>query len=138
MILLDTNVISALMMPEPDPVVASWLAAQDPADLALTTVTRAEIRYGLARLPEGARRERLRLAAERFFDSQQERTMPFDVAAADAYGEIVAARERLGRPIGVLDAQIAAIARVRLARVATRDEGGFGDTGVDIVNPFLR
>lgn len=137
MILLDTNVVSELMRPEPAAAVLAWLRAQSLRDLATTAVTAAEIRYGLARLPEGRRRweleERFRLFLLRGFDR---RILPFDAAASELYGEIVAGREREGVPIQVLDAQIAAIARCRGAVVATRDTAGFAGCGVEVLNPW--
>lgn len=137
MILLDTNVVSELMRPEPAAAVLAWLWTQSLRDLATTAVTAAEIRYGLARLPEGRRRreleERFRLFLLRGFDR---RILPFDAAASELYGEIVAGREREGLPIQVLDAQIAAIARCRGAVVATRDTAGFGGCGVEVLNPW--
>ncbi|MBL5973538.1 MAG: type II toxin-antitoxin system VapC family toxin [Candidatus Leucobacter sulfamidivorax] len=136
MIVLDTNVVSALMRPDLDPAIARWIAEHDPSEFVLTAVTRAEIRYGIARLPAGQRRERLRHAADALFAAQAGRILPFDERAADLYGDIIAQREATGRPIGVLDAQIAAIARAHDAVIATRDTGGFADTGTAIVNPF--
>lgn len=136
MIVLDTNVVSALMAIELPPAVARWIAAQDPSEFVLTAVTRAEIRYGIARLRNGRRRERFQQAAEALFSAQVGRSLPFDDRAADLYGEIIARRNADGRPISVLDAQIAAIARAHDAVVATRDTGGFTGTGVAVVNPF--
>lgn len=137
MILLDTNVVSEMMRPEPEAAVLAWLRAQALRGLATTAVTTAEIRYGLARLPDGRRRraleERFGLFLLRGFDR---RILPFDAAASEIYGEIVAGREREGLPIQVLDAQIAAIARCRGAVVATRDVSGFAGCGVEVVDPW--
>ncbi len=136
MIILDTNVVAVLMGTSTHDVATAWLNRQDPRALYLTAITRAEVRYGVARLPAGSRRDRLARAADNLFTSQAERTLMFDISAADCYGDIVADRERAGRPIGSADAQIAAIARVHDAIVATRDSKGFLGTGVTAVDPF--
>lgn len=136
MIILDTNVVSALMGTNLSPTVSAWYAQQAPASIYITAVTRAEVRYGLARLPHGRRRSVYQHAADAFFTSQFDRTLSFDAVAADAYGDIVAERERVGRPIGIADAQIAAIAYAHGATVATRDSGGFDRTGVNVTDPF--
>ena len=99
-------------------------------------MTRAEVRYGIARLPPGRRRDDLARRADALFLEIDERTLTFSARAADAYGQIVAERESTGRPIGVLDAQIAAIARVHRAAVATRNVADFQGCGVVIVNPY--
>lgn len=135
-IILDTNVVSVLMGTNLSPEVSAWYTHQEPASIYITAVTRAEVRYGLARLPQGRRRSVYQHAADAFFTSQLTRTLSFDAAAADAYGDIVAERERLGRPIGVADAQIASIARAHGATVATRDIGSFDHTGVNVTDPF--
>ncbi len=137
MIILDTNIVSVLMGTSPSHEVTAWYSRQDSTAIYLTTITRAEVRYGIARLPQGKRRDLYRRAADGLFASQLARTLPFDALAADAYGDIVAERERQGRPIGIADAQIAAIARTHDAIIATRDIGGFDATGVNVVNPFV-
>lgn len=136
MIVLDTNVVSMLMESTSHPAATSWLDRQVAASIYITAITRAEVRYGIARLPPGRRRTAYEHAADRFFATQSDRTLDFDAVAADAYGVLVAERERLGRPIGVADAQIAAIALARGAAVATRDVGGFDRTGVKVIDPF--
>lgn len=137
MIILDTNVVSVLMGTSPDVHVAAWLSRQDAGSIYLTAVTRAEVRYGIARLPTGRRRDVYQQAADRLFDSQLDHTLVFDAGAADAYGRIVAERELRGRPIGLADAQIAAIAQVHQASVASRDTGGFDLTGISVIDPFV-
>ncbi len=137
MIILDTNIVSVLMGTSPSREVTAWYTVQDSTTIYLTTITRAEVRYGIARLPQGKRRDLYRRAADELFTRQLARTLPFDALAADTYGEIVAERERQGRPIGIADAQIAAIARTHDATIATRDTGGFDATGVNVVNPFV-
>ncbi|MCL2489744.1 MAG: type II toxin-antitoxin system VapC family toxin [Propionibacteriaceae bacterium] len=135
MIVLDTNIVSVVMTPDhPDlPIIDAWRQSLADDDFATTTVTQAEILFGLAIMPDGGRRTRLVPAARAVFASIP--VLPFDSAAAEAYATIVAERRRLGRPIGVLDAQIAAIASSVGAAVATRNVPGFMDCGVLIVNP---
>jgi len=137
MIVLDTNVISEVMSLAPSPVVLAWLRAVPIFDLGTTTISIAEIRYGVARLPIGRRRSELEARFNnyraRIFD---DRVFGFDVLAADTYGEVVAARERNGRPLVGLDALIAAIAASRGFGVATRDVRGFEDCGFPVINPW--
>lgn len=135
MILLDTNVFSALMATDSS-ALDPWLATVSGADLFTTVITRAEIRYGLERLPRGMRRDELVARADALFREITDRMLVFDSAAADRYGALVAARERIGRPISVPDAQIASIAFVHRASVATRNVEDFVDTGVSVLNPF--
>src|ERR1700733_7706480 len=121
MIILDTNVISEAMLPFPSPLVMEWLAARPAFELATTTISIAEIGFGLARLPFGRRRtEREKLFNSLFARSFADRILGFDRLAADAYGELVAARERSGRPLEGPDGFIAAIAASRGLGIATR------------------
>ncbi|MFZ1381993.1 MAG: type II toxin-antitoxin system VapC family toxin [Scrofimicrobium sp.] len=136
MIVLDTNVVSELVKTSVDASVKQWITETDPRDLVMTAVSRAEIMYGIARLPEGRRQEQLRRDVSEVFGTDPDGLLPFDAPAADWYGEIIAERERGGRPIGVLDAQIAAIARTYGASVATRNVRDFEGVGVEVVNPF--
>ncbi|MFT4188594.1 MAG: type II toxin-antitoxin system VapC family toxin [Aeromicrobium sp.] len=128
--------MSELMKPSPSPSVLAWAAAQEADDLRITAVTTAEIRSGVERLPEGQRRRDLQLAADRLITAFGDRCLPFNDTAAGRYGSIVAHRERIGRPISVLDAFIAATAQAHNARMATRDTGGFAETGIPVINPF--
>ncbi len=135
--LLDTNVVSELMRPQPDAAVQRWLRAQPTAQLATTAITAAEIGAGIAVLPAGARQRDLRsrwetLLAQGFGD----RLLPFDGVAARVYGEMIGARKKTGRPAEAFDMQIAAIARSRDCRVVTRNVGDFAGLGVDLVNPW--
>ena len=139
MIVLDTNVVSELMRRAPEPEVVRWVDAFDETDVFITAVTAAELMYGVARLPEGRRKERLvvqvgALLAEDFANQ----VLPFDDLAAIQYADIVATRERSGRPISMADAQTAAICRQWSAGVATRNVGDFTDTGIQVVNPWHR
>lgn len=136
MIVLDTNVVSELMRAEPAQAVLTWLQANSGDGLYTTTVTVAEIRYGIARLPEGRRRESLHQAANEIFAAFPRQVLPFDLAAASAYADVVTARERLGNPIDGFDAQIAAICRSQAAVLATRNTKDFTDTGIAIVDPW--
>jgi toxin FitB len=136
-IVLDTNVVSELMRQAPEPGVAGWVDRFPVEDVFVTAVTAAELRYGVARLPEGHRKRELfakvdGLLAEDF----QDQVLPFDDLAATHYAEIVASRERAGRPISMADAQTAAICRNWSADLATRNVTGFVDTGVYVVNPW--
>jgi toxin FitB len=136
-ILLDTNVLSELMRPAPDPAVSAWVATHPANTLATTTITQAEILHGIARLSPGRRRDALQRAASAMFDEEfGDRVLAFDMSAAPHYASIRADRERAGRPVSAFDAQIAAIARVHRAAVATRDLGGFADCGVELVDPW--
>ena len=137
MIVLDTNVISELMRPEPHPAVFAWLAAQPREAVYTTSVTKAEIFYGIAVLPEGRRRRALASAAEDIFEEDfNGRVLPFDDTAARQFADIVASRRRTGKPIGTLDALIAATARVAGAEVATRDVTDFADCDIVLINPW--
>lgn len=137
MILLDTNVLSELIRPEPDKGVTEWLDSLDPAAVATTAITAAELLYGVARLPAGRRRKQLSEAIRGLIEEDFEgRVEPFDAAAAAHYADLVSDRETAGRPISFADAQIAAICRKRGARLATRNTGDFKDTGIELLNPW--
>ncbi|MCL2783676.1 MAG: VapC toxin family PIN domain ribonuclease [Propionibacteriaceae bacterium] len=118
------------------PVIISWQQGSADQDFRITAVTRAEIAYGIAILPDGAKKQRLTDAASQFFCATASWTLPFGIKEADMYGIIVAARRAAGHPIGVLDAQIAAIARVAGAVVATRNTRDFLQCGIAVVNPY--
>ena len=137
MTILDTNVLSEVVKPAPEPKVIEWLAAQIYHDVYLTAVTVGEVLHGLARMPEGKRRAGLQAAVDAMFHHEfAGRILPFDEAAAISYAGLVTARERGGRPTGSFDAQIAAIARVHSATVATRNIKDFELCGVMLVNPW--
>jgi len=136
-IVLDTNVVSELMRGAPDPAVVTWLRGQSGDGLYTTTITVAEIRYGIARLPEGQRRESLHQAAHEIFAAFPRQVLTFDLGAANAYADVVATRESLGNPIDGFDAQIAAICRSQAATLATRNTKDFADIGIALVNPWL-
>jgi len=137
MILLDTNVISELMKPSPEARVETWLAGQPPADCFLSSVTEAELRYGIEILPLGQRRQQFKIALDAMLAQDfAGRILAFDSAAALAYATLAADRRRSGRPISQLDAQIAAIARSVGASLATRNVGDFQGCGISIVDPW--
>ena len=137
MILLDTNVISELMRAEPARIVLDWFGNHDAGDLFISAVTEAELRTGVAILPEGQRRDRLQLAIDAMIDQDfQSRVLPFDSLAAKAYAEIAAQRRAVGRPIAEADCQIAAIARATDATIATRNVKDFDGCGVRVINPW--
>jgi predicted nucleic acid-binding protein len=137
MILLDTNVLSELMRAEPAQIVLEWFGQHDAADLFISAITEAELRTGVAILPDGQRRDRLQLAIDAMLDQDfQGRIMPFDSLAAKAYAEIASQRRSAGRPIAEADCQIAAIARANAAMVATRNVRDFDKCGVAVINPW--
>ena len=138
MIVLDTNVISEVMRSEPDTRVLAWLDSHPPPNLFTTAVTEAEIRAGIAVLPDGRRKTGLLAAAEQAFRSLFfGRVLPFDSRAALAYAVIAAGRRAAGRPISQPDCQIAAITRSHNAAVATRDAQGFALCGIQVIDPWV-
>jgi predicted nucleic acid-binding protein len=138
MIVLDTNVISELMRPKPDPAVVAWIATHPSETLYTTSINKAELLYGIVALPDGRRRTALVTAADAMFtEDLGDRVLPFDAAAADRYAEIIASRRRSGRPIEAFDALIAATALAAGADIATRDVAGFEGLGVSLINPWI-
>ena len=137
MIILDTNVISELMRPEPSSVVTAWVAKRPVQELFTTSITEAEIFYGIELLTKGKRREALRAAAEAMFaEDFRGRIFAFGSEAARAFSKIAAHRRQLGKPISNADAQVAAIARVQKARLATRNVTDFMDCELDVIDPW--
>lgn len=137
MIVLDTNVISELLRPRPDPGVVDWIESLPPASVFTTTVTQSEILYGIAVLPSGQRRSDLETAVTGIFEQDMAgRVLPFDSAAAEQYARIAAERRSAGHPISQFDAQIAAITRSRGGRLATRNLRDFIDCGVELIDPW--
>jgi predicted nucleic acid-binding protein len=135
-IVIDTNVASELMRPSPSPEVAAWVRARRATELYTTSITVAEIRYGIERLPDGRRKDLLRTTALDVFTAFAEQILPFDAAAAAEYAGIVSHRERVGAPIEGFDAQIASICRTHHASLATRNARDFADTEIDVINPW--
>jgi predicted nucleic acid-binding protein len=137
MIILDTNVISELMTRSPAPRVEDWVRARSPTSLFTTSVTEAEILFGVQLLPKGKRRDRVQDAAQTVFGRVfAGRLLPFGGDAARAYARIAADRRRRGKPISVLDAQIAAIARAAGASLATRNVADFDGCGIEVLDPW--
>jgi len=137
LIILDTNVVSEVMKPAPSPVVVEWLNAADTASLYLTSITIAEIRYGLDVLPTGKRKQALEQAfAAVVREGFAGRLLGFDDVAAAEYGKLMAEARRLGHPMGILDGQIAAIARAGGFDLATRNLRDFKYCGVALLAPF--
>ena len=137
MILLDTNIVSAAMAPSPERSVIDWLNRQETVTLYLSTVTLAEIGYGLWIMPDGKRRRGLEARFDKFVaEGFDHRILGFDTRAARLYGEVMGRRKTLGRPLGILDGQIASIARANHFAVATRNIRDFEECELDLVNPF--
>ena len=136
-IILDTNIVSELTRPAPDPNVREWAARQPTETLYLTAITEAELRYGIALLHPGRRRDSLEAAVLRMIEvCFPGRILAFNTHAAPIYAQIRAARRMMGRSINELDCMIAAIARAHQAAVATRDTGGFAHCGIPLINPW--
>ena len=137
MIILDTNVVSELMKSALATAVTDWLGRQSRQDLSTTSITKAEILYGVARLPEGRRKTALSAEVQRLFgDDFPAPLLAFDDLAAVHYASILDARRRAGRPIATLDAQIAAIALAAGAVLATRNVRDFDGCGLMLVDPW--
>jgi len=138
MFLLDTNILSECMRPEPAATLISWLDNQPGDRMWISAITRAEIELGIALLPDGRRRQELVEAAKgMFIEEFAGRCLPFDQEAAVSYAAVVAARTQNGRPISVEDAQIAAIALVHNLTIATRNQRDFEDiNGLAVINPW--
>lgn len=135
MIILDTNVISELARPAPSKQVLAWVDAQ--GGVAITATTAGELFYGVARLPDGARKSRLAEGIREMIDGPlRDKVLAFDRAAASHYAEIVADRDQSGRPIAIADAQIAAICRSHNATLGTRNVGDFDSVGIAVVSPW--
>ena len=138
MIILDTNVVSELMRSDPAPRVATWVRGRDRHELCTTSITLAEIRYGIARLPDGRRKQALLGTADEVFRTFEDQVLPVDAAAALHYAEIASKRERSGKPISGFDALIAAICRSRSAALATRNVSDFEGAGIEIIDPWAQ
>jgi len=137
--ILDTNVVSEVMATSPSHAVLAWLAKGRTADeFFITTITVAEILYGIELLPMGKRRDKLSADAEGMFEEDYEaRILAFDEPSARAFATLAAARRNMGRPIAQLEAQIAAIASVHDATLATRNTADFEGCGIRLVNPWV-
>ncbi len=137
MIVLDTNVLSEGLRPQPSPKVLEWMRLEPISALFTTSITEAELFCGVALLPDGRRRQALEAVIAQLVGTQfADRIIPFDSAAAREFADIAASRRRAGRSIGEADCRIAAIARSRGASLATRNAGDFTDCGLTIIDPW--
>ena len=138
MIVLDTNVISALMRQEADPVVVGWLDRQPPEDVWTTAVSVFEVLFGLELLAAGRRRRRLEDAFTRALEADFEgRVLPFEQTAARQAALIAARQRRAGRPVEIRDVQIAGIVAARRAVLATRNTRHFAGLGITLIDPWV-
>ncbi len=137
MIILDTNVISALMQARPDPLVVAWLDAQPAESIWTNAVSIFEVRYGLHAMPPGRKQKALQdafdLAIQQDLDN---RVLDFDLPAANEAAKLAARLRATGRPVEIRDVQIAGIVAARRATLATRNTRHFADTGIPVVNPW--
>lgn len=136
MILLDTNVISEAMKPDSDPRVRRWLDAQPAEALFLSSVTLAELSYGVSVLPKGKRRQRLTAAIEGVVELFAGRLLAFDADAARRYGVLAATARASGRGFPTPDGYIAAVAAARAFAVASRDPTAFAAVGLTVIDPW--
>ena len=137
MIVLDTNVVAELMRPKPSPQVVAWADGLDPEAVAITAMNEAEILHGLARLPDGRRKQELQ---QRWDDLLQAlfpgRVWAFNSKAAHWYAQLLSRRERMGKPIATADAVIAATVLAHGNSLATRNLADFADLGLRLINPW--
>jgi toxin FitB len=137
--ILDTNVISEILRPEPDQSVVSWFESQPRDQLFTTAITQAEVLYGIALLPKGTRREKLSAVAQLIFEEDLEgRILAFGADAAEHFADIAAARRMSGRPISQFDAMIVSIARLHGSSIATRNTLDFEGCEIVVINPWSR
>lgn len=137
MIVLDTNVLSALMQKVPERPVVEWLDRQPAESIWITSITLFEGRLGLALLPNGRRRKTLEAAFEQLLVEDLEgRVLDFDRPAAEAAADLAAERQRTGRTVDIRDTQIAGIVLARRAKLATRNIKHFADLSVVVINPW--
>ena len=137
MIILDTNVLSALMRQTPEAPVVAWLDRQPAESVWITSVTLFEARLGLALLPKGRRRQALETAfAQLLKEDLEDRVLDFDSAAATEAALLAAGRQKSGRPVDMRDTRIAGIALARRATLATRNVRHFQDLRVPVINPW--
>ena len=137
MILLDTNVVSEPLRLAPDPVVLSWIDAQNVETLYLAAISLAELRFGIAALPDGKRKDTLHHSLERrVVPLFAGRILPFNAAASVAYAELRVRARSAGKAIGAADGYIAATAAANSLTVATRDTAPFEAAGLMVINPW--
>jgi toxin FitB len=136
MIILDTNVLSEPLRSRPDPKVLAWLDAQAAETLFMSTISYAELRFGVLRMPDGKRKNDLAAQIEQVLEVFKDRTLEFNVKAAEHLAQIAAHGEKIGKPVTAPDAYIAAIAAARGFAVSTRNVGHFKLAGVTVINPW--
>lgn len=136
MIVLDTNVVSEAMKPEPHPSVRAWLNNQAAATLYLSSVTLAELLFGIAALPAGKRKDMLAQALDGLMGLFRDRVLPFDIDAARRYADLAVMAKSRGRGFPTPDGYIAAIAASRGFIVASRDTVPYEAAGVSVINPW--
>lgn len=137
MIILDTNVLSALMQKAPDARVVAWLDRQQMEAIWITAITLFELHYGIALLAKSRRRSMLEVACKELLERDLEsRVLDFDIAAAREAATLSAARHKAGRPVDIRDTQIAGIALARRASLATRNTRHFSDSDLVLIDPW--
>ena len=139
MIILDTNVLSALMQQESDPAVVDWMDAQPAEAIWITSITLFEARYGLALLPDGQRKAQLQQRFDQLVQTDlANRVVVFDVRAAHRTAQLAAERKARGRIVDMRDTFIAGIALAHGATLATRNTRHFEDLATPVINPWQR
>jgi predicted nucleic acid-binding protein len=136
MILLDTNVVSEAMKPEPAPAVRGWLDEQAAETLYLSSVTIAELMFGIGALPEGKRKDRLTVALDGVLELFADRILPFDTKAARRYADLAVMARSAGKGFPTPDGYIAAIAASHDFAVASRDASAFAAAGLTVIDPW--
>lgn len=136
MIVVDTNVLSELMRPSPSARVRSWVDDQTPSSIFTTSITVAEILYGIERLPDGKRKQGFTVAATELFTTFSDRVLPFDDRASRVYARVVSQSVKLGVPMDGFDAQIAAICDAHNAMLATTNTKDFEHLEISLINPW--
>ena len=136
MILLDTNVVSDIVKPRPNPKVQAWIDAHNSSSLWISAITVAELHLGIELMPDGRKKSELRLAIDRAIHLFGQQCAPFDALAANEFARIVARRRQIGLPVEALDAQIAAVAITTGFALATLDRKGFEKIdGLKVIDP---
>ncbi len=136
MILLDTNVVSEAIKPEPHPSVLTWLDAQVAETLFLSSITLAELLFGIGALPDGRRKDMLAARIDGLLDQFAGRVLPFDTAAARRYADLAVKARKAGQGFPAPDGYIAAIAAAHAFAVASRDTSAFNAAGLAVINPW--
>ena len=136
MIGLDTNVVSEAMKPDPAPAVRAWLDAQAAETLYLSSVTQAEMLFGIGALPNGRRKDKLRAALDGLLKLFAERMLPFDALAARRYADLAVSARAAGKGFPTPDGYIAAIAAARGFAVASRDATAFRAARLEVIDPW--